>query len=653
MTIKKMFLDFFIKKNHQLVKSSSLLPNDKTLLFTNAGMVQFKDIFTGEVKLTKNKRATSSQICLRAGGKHNDLENVGYTARHHTFFEMLGNFSFGDYFKDKAIEYAWEFLTDKKYLNLPIEKLWITVHEKDEDAYEIWKKIVPETKIKKLGDKDNFWSMGDIGACGYSSEIFYDQGEEFSSKNDYLGGDGDRFLEIWNLVFMEFEKNLKGELKKLPKPSIDTGMGLERVIAIKEGKDNNYHSSLFMPLIKKLEEILNLKYKNRVSFRVIADHIRASAFLLLEDIKFDKEGRGYVLRRILRRAFRYGYQLGKKEPFIYKLVDTLSEIMGADYPKLIEKKEYLKKSIKDEEIRFLKTIENGILLFNEEVKKQESVFNGEVAFKLYDTFGFPLDLTQDMLKKKNIKINLEDFNSCMKKQKENSRQNSSMKNSLDLTDLKKFKEKNEINMFIGYKHTSSNCKVIALFDENFQTIKSLDGTGWVIFNFTPFYPESGGQIGDIGRVKDRGEILDTKKILDINISKFRGEISVEDEVDIFVDKSRYEISKHHSATHLLNLALREILGEDIVQKGSLVEKDRLRFDFSYNKPLKKEEIEKIENFINQITHQNISSKTSLLSLEKAKKSGAIGIFNDKYGDEVRVIKIGNSKELCGGTHIRI
>lgn len=721
MNIKQIFLDYFKTKQHKLVKSSSLVPDDKTLLFTNAGMVQFKDIFIGEKNIPNNPRVTSSQLCIRAGGKHNDLDNVGYTARHHTMFEMLGNFSFGDYFKDKAIEYAWEFITDKKYLNLSIQKIWVTVHNKDEEAFSIWKEIIAEDRIIKLDDKDNFWSMGKTGACGYCSEIFYDQGDEkFNSKDNYIGGDGDRFLEIWNLVFMEFQRDIQGNLKKLPKPSIDTGMGLERVVAIKEGKDNNFHSSLFMPLIKKLEKIIDIKYENQSSFKVIVDHLRSASFLLSEGVNFDKVGRGYVLRRIMRRAIRYGYLLGKKEPFIFKLVDTLIKLMGKDYPQLKEKKELIKNSMKEEEKRFLITIHKGILLFNEEIFKliliiqeipkitirqtlgngyyilryfeklillnikdaiegkevnkkateYETVlkiyekikflisridkpFSGKIAFDLYDTYGFPLDLTQDMLREKNIKLDLDQFNQCMEIQKNSSRGNFKDNKNIDLTDIKKIQDKFGINEFIGYENIDSKSKVIGLFDEDFKKKKTLNGVGWIVFNKTPFYAESGGQIGDIGKIKDRGDILETKKIAEMNISKFRGEINIKDEINLIVDNSREEISKYHSATHLLNLALTKIVGKDTIQKGSLVKKDRLRFDFSHNRPLIEDEKIDIEKYVNNIIDKALESETKIMKLEDAKNIGAVGDFNDKYGDEVRVITIGGeSIELCGGTHIK-
>ncbi|HHO65357.1 MAG TPA: alanine--tRNA ligase, partial [Epsilonproteobacteria bacterium] len=409
MDIRKTFLDYFEGKGHKVVESSPLVPDDPTLLFTNAGMVQFKNIFTGDAPIPNPPRATSSQTCIRAGGKHNDLDNVGYTARHHTFFEMLGNFSFGDYFKKEAIAYAWEFVTGKAYLALPVEKIWVTVHESDDEAYELWKAHVSQERIMRFGDKDNFWQMGDTGPCGPCSEIFYDQGEEhFNSPEDVMGGEGDRFLEIWNLVFMQYERDEKGELHPLPKPSIDTGMGLERVVAIKEGKFNNFHSSLFMPLLEAIGKLVGTPYDydapNSASYRVIADHLRSVSFLLAQGVNFDKEGRGYVLRRIMRRAIRHGYLLGLREPFMHKLVDDLVSVMGGHYTYLQTKSEAIKTSMKLEEERFFDTIEAGIKLFNQELEHTKDVFSGEVAFKLYDTYGFPLDLTEDMLREKGIRL---------------------------------------------------------------------------------------------------------------------------------------------------------------------------------------------------------------------------------------------------------
>ncbi|WP_373034239.1 alanine--tRNA ligase, partial [Sulfurovum sp.] len=455
MDIRKEFLDFFQSKGHQLIPSSPLVPDDATLIFTNAGMVQFKNIFTGEAPIPATPRATSSQTCLRAGGKHNDLDNVGYTARHHTLFEMLGNFSFADYFKEEAIAYAWEFITDEKYLNLPVDKLWVTVHDSDDEAEEMWKKHIAADRILRFGDADNFWQMGDTGPCGPCSEIFYDQGEEnFGGPEDKMGGEGDRFLEIWNLVFMQYFRDENGTLNPLPKPSIDTGMGLERVVAIKEGKLNNYHSSLFMPFLDKIGELVGTPYDfdaaNSASYRVIADHLRSCSFLLAQGVNFDKEGRGYVLRRIMRRAIRHGYLLGLREPFMYKLVDTLINLMGEQYDYLTSRAEAIKAAMKMEEERFFDTIEAGIKLFNEELENTSDVFNGEVAFKLYDTYGFPLDLTEDMLREKNIKLDIDAFDAKMEAQKAQSKANwKGTGDAAETGDFKALKEQFDVNEFVG------------------------------------------------------------------------------------------------------------------------------------------------------------------------------------------------------------
>ena len=663
MDIRKTFLDFFQSKGHGLVPSSPLVPDDATLMFTNAGMVQFKNIFTGEAPIPNPPRATSSQTCLRAGGKHNDLDNVGYTARHHTLFEMLGNFSFADYFKEDAIAYAWEFITDEKYLNLPVEKLWVTIHDSDDEAEEIWAKYIARDRIMRFGDKDNFWQMGDIGPCGPCSEIFYDQGEEhFNGPEDKMGGEGDRFLEIWNLVFMQYYRDETGTLTPLPKPSIDTGMGLERVVAIKEGKLNNYHSSLFTPFLDKIGELVGAPYdfeaENSASYRVIADHLRSCSFLLAQGINFDKEGRGYVLRRIMRRAIRHGYLLGLRGPFMYKLVDTLVNLMGSQYDYLNAKAEAIKTSMKLEEERFFDTIEAGIKLFNEELKNTNDVFNGEVAFKLYDTFGFPLDLTEDMLREKEISLDIEAFDAKMQAQKAQSKAN--WKGTGDATttgDFKALKEQFGVNTFVGYEKTSAETKVLALLDENFKEVSSIDGKGWVMLEKTPFYAESGGQTGDSGKLEMRNEtseikVLDTKKFLDMNLSEVEGKLSVGDVVEAVVAEDRAEIEKHHSATHLLHAALRELLGEHISQAGSLNDARRLRFDFSHPKAMSSEELEKVEAWVNDKILRGIPAQTKVMSIDEAKNSGAMALFGEKYGDEVRVVSIGDaSVELCGGTHV--
>jgi len=657
MDIRQQFLDFFKNKGHKVVPSSPLVPDDATLMFTNAGMVQFKNIFTGDAPIPTPPRATSSQTCLRAGGKHNDLDNVGYTARHHTLFEMLGNFSFADYFKEEAIAYAWEFVTGKEYLNLPIDKLWVTVHESDDEAEEIWKKYISADRIMRFGDVDNFWQMGDTGPCGPCSEIFYDQGEEnFNSPEDIMGGDGDRFLEIWNLVFMQYERDESGTLKPLPKPSIDTGMGLERVVAIKEGVLNNYHSSLFMPFLEKIGELVGTPYDynapNSASYRVIADHLRSVSFLLAQGVNFDKEGRGYVLRRIMRRAIRHGYLLGLKEPFMYKLVDTLVDVMGKQYEYLPKRAEAIKASMKLEEERFFDTIEAGIKLFNAELEKTKDIFDGEVAFKLYDTYGFPLDLTQDMLREKGIELDIDSFNAKMEEQKAKSKANwKGTGDSATSGDFKSLKEEFGENEFVGYDTKQITATVLALLDDEFKRVDTIDGKGWVLLDKTPFYAESGGQVGDKGELLGEAKVLDTKKFLDMNLSLIEGNVSVGDRVEALVDNSRSEIEKHHSATHLLHAGLRAILGDHISQAGSLNDDKRLRFDFSHPKALTSQEIAKVEEWVNDKIARAIPRETQIMSIDEAKNSGAMALFGEKYGDEVRVVKMGESVELCGGTHV--
>ncbi|TWO21927.1 alanine--tRNA ligase [Campylobacter hyointestinalis] len=658
MDIRKEYLDFFKSKGHEIIPSAPLVPDDATLLFTNAGMVPFKSIFTGDVPRPTPPIRTSCQTCIRAGGKHNDLDNVGYTARHHTFFEMLGNFSFGEYFKKEAIAYAWEFVTE--ILKLPKDRLYVTVHENDDEAYEIWQKHIDKDRIYKFGDKDNFWAMGDTGPCGPCSEIFYDQGSEhFNSDEDYMGGDGDRFLEIWNLVFMQFERSSDGSMTPLPKPSIDTGMGLERVTAIKEGKFSNYDSSLFMPLINEVARISNLKYEyeSGASFRVISDHIRSTTFLLAQGVNFDKEGRGYVLRRILRRAVRHGYLLGIKEPFMYRLVDKVVELMGEHYEYLKEKKEYVKELIKLEEERFLATISAGLDLFNEELAKTTSkVFSGEVAFKLYDTYGFPLDLTADMLREKGLSVDETKFNKLMSEQK--ARAKASWKGSGDTAkesgDFKALLEKFGENKFIGYENLKSSSKVLALLNSEFKMVDELKNgeIGYVMLDSTPFYAQSGGQCGDTGLLGGN-QVLDTKKYFGLNLSTIeaKNSIKIGDILPCEVSLNRLEIRRHHSATHLLHAALRSILGLHIAQAGSSVEANKLRFDFTHPKPLSKDELEKIENFVNEAILKGAKAKTEIMDIEEAKKSGAIALFGEKYADKVRVLTLGPSKELCGGTHV--
>lgn len=641
MDIRKAYLDFFASKGHEITPSSPLVPDDATLLFANAGMVPFKSIFTGEIPRPNPPRKTSCQTCIRAGGKHNDLDNVGYTARHHTFFEMLGNFSFGDYFKEQAIAYAWEFVTE--VLKLPKDRLYVTVHENDDEAFNLWQKHIQKERIYKFGDKDNFWQMGDTGPCGPCSEIFYDQGEEhFNSSEDYMGGDGDRFLEIWNLVFMQYERSADGVLSPLPKPSIDTGMGLERVTAIKEGKFSNFDSSLFMPIINEISKLCNKTYiyESGASFRVIADHIRSSVFLLAQGVSFDKEGRGYVLRRILRRALRHGYLLGFKQAFMYKLVDIVCDLMGGHYTYLNEKKDFIKEQIRLEEERFLSTIENGIEIFNEELKNTKEIFSGEVAFKLYDTYGFPLDLTADMLREKNLKVDEEKFELLMNEQK--ARAKASWKGSGDKTasgDFKNLLEKFGENHFVGYEKAECESKILALLDEDFKEVSTLKDAGWVMLENTPFYATSGGQSADSGFIAKR-EVLDTQRFFNLNLSfvKAGEELKVGDIVHARIDtEKREQIARHHSATHLLHHALREILGSHVSQAGSLVESNKLRFDFTHHKALNKEELESIEKRVNEMIINSSEAILENMPLEEAKKSGAIALFNEKYQGNVRVL----------------
>ena len=657
--VREAYLNFFKSKGHEIIPSAPLVPNDATLLFTNAGMVPFKSIFTGEVPRPTPPIRTSCQTCIRAGSKHNDLDNVGYTARHHTFFEMLGNFSFGEYFKKDAIAYAWEFVT--QVLKLPIDRLYVTVHESDDEAFELWAQHISRDRIYRFGDHDNFWQMGDTGPCGPCSEIFYDQGgEHFNTPEDYMGGDGDRFLEIWNLVFMQYERSAEGKLSPLPKPSIDTGMGLERVTAIMEGKFSNYDSSLFMPLIDEVAKLCGKPYvyESGASYRVISDHIRSVTFLLAQGTTFDKEGRGYVLRRILRRAIRHGYLLGIKEPFMYKLVDKVCEMMGGHYTYLNEKKAAVKEQVRLEEERFLATIASGLELFNEELAKTKEIFSGETAFKLYDTYGFPLDLTADMLREKGLKVDEAKFDELMSEQK--ARAKAAWKGSGDKSSKGDFKELLEEfgeNKFSGYDELERQSKILALLDNNFKRVQNLRAgeSGWVMFDVTPFYAQSGGQTGDTGEIMGVGEVLDTQKFHGLNLSQVEvgKEIKTNDVLNLKVSDARAEIARHHSATHLLHAALRKILGTHVAQAGSNVEADRLRFDFSHPKALTSEELEMIEKFVNDAVASGAAAKTEIMDVEAAKNSGAIALFGEKYAENVRVLSLGNvSKELCGGTHVK-
>ena len=654
--IRKAFLDFFNSKNHEVVASSSLVPsNDETLLFTNAGMVQFKDVFLGTE--TKNfKRAATSQRCIRAGGKHNDLENVGYTLRHHTFFEMLGNFSFGDYFKEDAIKFAWEFLTEE--LKLDKEKLWITVYKDDDEAEEIWKNIIgiDPGRIARLGDDDNFWSMGDTGPCGPCSEIFYDHGEHIDGTPPGAEGDeGDRFIEIWNLVFMQFNRDESGKMEPLPKPSVDTGMGLERIAAVLQGVNSNYETDVFKDLINASEKILGSK--GSTSHKVIADHIRSSVFLISDGVIPEKEGRGYVLRRIMRRGIRHGYKIGAKKPFMHLLVKDLIKLMNSAYPELKKKQKDIIELIKNEEIKFFETLETGIEILEDTISNMKNkTLSGDVVFKLHDTYGFPFDLTADIAREKQLDIDEERFNECMNQQKQTSKASSSFVSSLPAA------SGIEETKFLGYENLESDSKVLVIWKDQ-ERIDAAKNKEEIFFacNQTPFYAEAGGQIGDKGKFASQsstGSILDCKKQGKVYIHKAivdKGSIKTGDVIKMSVEKEkRSAIAIHHSSTHLVHAALRAVLGDHVQQKGSLVDENKLRFDFSHTKPLTKEEITKIEDIVNKEALKNLEVKTELMKLDDALKSGAMALFGEKYDDDVRVLTMGEnsySVELCGGTHV--
>ena len=654
--IRKAFLDFFNSKNHEVVASSSLVPsNDETLLFTNAGMVQFKDVFLGTE--TKNfKRAATSQRCIRAGGKHNDLENVGYTLRHHTFFEMLGNFSFGDYFKEDAIKFAWEFLTEE--LKLDKEKLWITVYKDDDEAEEIWKNIIgiDPGRIARLGDDDNFWSMGDTGPCGPCSEIFYDHGEHIDGTPPGAEGDeGDRFIEIWNLVFMQFNRDESGKMEPLPKPSVDTGMGLERIAAVLQGVNSNYETDVFRDLINASEKILGSQ--GSTSHKVIADHIRSSVFLISDGVIPEKEGRGYVLRRIMRRGIRHGYKIGAKKPFMHLLVKDLIKLMNSAYPELKKKQKDIIELIKNEEIKFFETLETGIEILEDTISNMKNkTLSGDVVFKLHDTYGFPFDLTADIAREKQLEIDEERFNECMNQQKQTSKASSSFVSSLPAA------SGIEETKFLGYENLESDSKVLVIWKDQ-ERIDAAKNKEEIFFacNQTPFYAEAGGQIGDKGKFASQsstGSILDCKKQGKVYIHKAivdKGSIKTGDVIKMSVEKEkRSAIAIHHSSTHLVHAALRAVLGDHVQQKGSLVDENKLRFDFSHTKPLTKEEITKIEDIVNKEALKNLEVKTELMKLDDALKSGAMALFGEKYDDDVRVLTMGEnsySVELCGGTHV--
>ncbi|GAA7822574.1 alanine--tRNA ligase [Helicobacter pylori] len=661
MDIRNEFLQFFKNKGHEIYPSMPLVPNDATLLFTNAGMVQFKDIFTGMVPRPSIPRATSSQLCMRAGGKHNDLENVGYTARHHTLFEMLGNFSFGDYFKEEAILFAWEFVT--KNLGFKPKDLYISVHEKDDEAVKLWEKFVPFDRIKKMGDKDNFWQMGDSGPCGPCSEIYIDQGgKHFKGSEDYFGGEGDRFLEIWNLVFMQYERSNDGVLSPLPKPSIDTGMGLERVQALLEHKLNNFDSSLFAPLMEEISGLTSLDYASEFqpSFRVVADHARAVAFLLAQGVHFNKEGRGYVLRRILRRALRHGYLMGLKEAFLYKVVGVVCEQFSHTHAYLKESKEMVMKECFEEEERFLETLESGMELFNLSLKhlNENKIFDGTIAFKLYDTFGFPLDLTNDMLRSHGACVDMQGFELCMQEQVKRSK--ASWKGKQNNADFSAILNAYAPNVFVGYETTECLAKALGFFDSDFKEITDAKPNQevWVLLEKTPFYAEGGGAIGDRGALfKDDEEVamvLDTKNFFGLNFSllEIKKALKKGEQVIAQVSDERLEIAKHHSATHLLQSALREVLGSHVSQAGSLVESKRLRFDFSHPKALNDEELEKVEDLVNAQIFKHLKSQVEHMPLNQAKDKGALALFSEKYAENVRVVSFKEASiELCGGIHV--
>ena len=655
--IRECFLKFFEKHNHEIVTSSSLVPaNDPTLLFTNAGMVQFKEVFLGGESRSCN-RATSSQRCVRAGGKHNDLENVGYTARHHTFFEMLGNFSFGDYFKKDAIAFAWEFLTE--ILKLPPSRLWVTVHESDDEAENIWINEIgiDPSRLSRL-DEDNFWQMGDTGPCGPCTEIFWDHGPDVpggppGSENDDL----DRYIEIWNLVFMQYEKSADGKMNPLPKPSIDTGMGLERISAVMQGVHSNYEIDIFKDLINATAKITGCKDKNNDSLKVISDHIRSCSFLILDGVTPSNEGRGYVLRRIIRRALRHGNKLGIKEEFFYKLVPVLRELMGDAYPDLIAHQDKICKVLKQEEIQFSKTLDKGMTIFqNYLAGTTNSVIPGDLIFKLYDTYGFPVDLTNDIARENGLEIDMEGYNRCM--QEQIARGRSASQFSVDYSEQVNLPGKTE---FIGYDHSDTNATVLGIYAENnaVDEIKEGDQVG-IILDKTVFYAESGGQVGDTGIIETESSlfnVVDCKKV-GTHFMHFghlkHGAISTGDKVKVEIDTERRQsITCNHSATHLLHEALRLVLGDHVEQRGSMVDGDRFRFDFSHDTSVSAEEIRKVENIVNMEIMRNKKVVTTSMSMEEAQKKGARALFGEKYGDVVRVVNIGEdfSVELCGGTHV--
>ncbi len=673
--IRKNFLDFFARNDHQVVASSALVPrNDPTLMFTNAGMVQFKNVFTGLEKRPYS-RAVTAQKCVRAGGKHNDLDNVGYTARHHTFFEMLGNFSFGDYFKERAIALAWELLT-KDYAISP-EKLLVTVYIDDDDAFKLWKKIagLPDKKILRIAGSDNFWSMGDTGPCGPCAEIFYDHGDHIpGGPPGSLDADGDRFIEIWNLVFMQYEQLAGGKRIDLPRPSIDTGMGLERIAAVLQGTHDNYGIDLFVTLIRAIADLTGVDPEGpqKASHRVIADHLRASSFLIADGVLPSNEGRGYVLRRIMRRAMRHAELLGAKDPLMWKLVPSLTREMGQAYPELLRAEALITETLKLEETRFRATLERGLAILDEKSRnlKKGAMLDGETAFTLYDTYGFPLDLTQDALRARGIGVDIASFNDAMERQREKARASwAGSGEAAQETVWFGLREKVGATEFLGYETESAEGIVAALVKDGNSVSELKKGdSGAVVMNQTPFYGESGGQVGDTGEMRREGvrlSVTDTqKKAGDVFVHMVKvdeGAVKIGDPLLMEVDHTRRAaIRQNHSATHILHEALRQVLGDHVAQKGSLVAPDRLRFDFSHPKSITPAELERVEDIANDIVLQNAPVTTRLMALDDARASGARALFGEKYGDEVRVVAMGEgsgntlgwSVELCGGTHVR-
>jgi alanyl-tRNA synthetase len=661
--IRAGFLEYFRSKGHQIVPSSPLVPaNDPTLLFVNSGMVQFKDVFLGK-ETRPYKRATTAQRSLRAGGKHNDLENVGYTARHHTFFEMLGNFSFGDYFKKDAIHFAWELLT--RVYGLAPERLWTTVYETDDEAYELWTQMigVPPERCVRIGDKpggqkyqsDNFWQMADTGPCGPCSEIFYDHGPGVEGgPPGSPEADGDRYIEIWNLVFMQFNRDEQGVLHPLPRPSVDTGMGLERIAAVLQGKHSNYEIDLFQDLIKAAARETKQKELKNPSLNVIADHIRACSFLIVDGVIPGNEGRGYVLRRIIRRAIRHGYKLGQKQPFFFRLVDDLDRVMGDAYPEMRSAKARVAEVLKQEEERFAETLDNGMGVLESALASGEKLLDGDTVFRLYDTFGFPVDLTADIARERGVRIDMAGFEAAMDQQRERARAASRF---VQATGLEYSGSKTE---FHGYETLTLAAKVAALYREGakVQALKSGEH-GTVVLDRTPFYAEAGGQVGDKGELVGSGgtfEVADTQRIqADVyghQGALKTGALKVGDNVEARVDTAlRARTMRNHSVTHLMHKALREVLGPHVQQKGSLVDPDKTRFDFSHDKPVSEAELREVEHRVNAEILQNTPTRAQVMPIEEAKKSGAVMLFGEKYGDEVRVLDIGSSREFCGGTHV--